>query len=64
MKLAGVKDAGVQSLRDTFATSHLESDTDTKTVSEFLGHSSLDVATPNINTSGDAGKKSSSHRTL
>ena len=43
MKLAGIKGASVHTLRHTFATSHLESDTDIKTVSEFLGHSSLDI---------------------
>lgn len=44
MKLAGIKNASVHSLRRTYATSHLEADTDIKTVSEFLGHSSLDIA--------------------
>lgn len=43
MKLAGIKNASVHSLRHTFATSHLEADTDIKTVSKFLGHSSLDI---------------------
>ncbi len=43
MKLAGIKNASVHSLRRTFATSHLEADTDIKIVSELLGHSSLDI---------------------
>jgi site-specific recombinase XerD len=40
---AGIKDAGVHTLRHTFATHHIAMGTDLVTVQEFLGHSSLDT---------------------
>ena len=43
LRAAGIKGAGVHSLRHTFATHHIEMGTDLVTVQEFLGHSSLDT---------------------
>lgn len=43
LKAAGVKGAGVHTLRHTFATHHIAMGTDLVTVQEFLGHRSLDT---------------------
>jgi integrase/recombinase XerD len=40
---AGITDAGVHTLRHTFATHHIAMGTDLVTVQEFLGHASLDT---------------------
>jgi len=40
---AGIKHAGVHTLRHTFATHHIAMGTDLVTVQEFLGHRSLDT---------------------
>lgn len=41
--LAGIRNAGVHTLRHTFATHHIAMGTDLITVQEFLGHRSLDT---------------------
>ncbi|GIK65288.1 MAG: tyrosine recombinase XerC [Chloroflexota bacterium] len=42
-ELAGIRHAGVHTLRHTFATHHIAMGTDLITVQEFLGHRSLDT---------------------
>jgi site-specific recombinase XerD len=43
LEKAGIKGAGVHTLRHTFATHHIAMGTDLVTVQEFLGHASLDT---------------------
>jgi site-specific recombinase XerD len=43
LERAGITDAGVHTLRHTFATHHVAMGTDLVTVQEFLGHASLDT---------------------
>ncbi len=43
MEKAGIRAAGVHTLRHTFATHHIAMGTDLITVQEFLGHASLDT---------------------